>query len=208
MPRLPIDYTRTIIYKLVCKDTKIKDCYVGATTDFTKRKYAHKHCCINENSKDYNLNVYQFIRANNGWNNWDMIMIEEYNTCKNKLESDTRERYWIEILGAILNNIIPSQSLQEWTKKNKERITEYHKDWYEKNKNETLLKHKEWKQNNKKKCIEQNKEWYEKTKNKRMEKITCNCGSTICKTETLRHNKSQKHINFILNSSIVLLPLD
>ena len=42
MPRVPIDYSQTHFYKIVCRNTDIKDCYVGHTTDFTKRKNRHK----------------------------------------------------------------------------------------------------------------------------------------------------------------------
>ena len=66
MPKHEIDYTNTIIYKLVCIDINIKELYVGHTTNFTKRKYAHKYGCNNETSKKYNLHVYQFIRNNGG----------------------------------------------------------------------------------------------------------------------------------------------
>ena len=38
MPKENIDYSKTIIYKIVCKDINIKDCYVGSTTNFTNRK--------------------------------------------------------------------------------------------------------------------------------------------------------------------------
>jgi predicted GIY-YIG superfamily endonuclease len=40
MPRLSIDYTNTIIYKIQHTD-KEELIYVGYTTDFTKRKSAH-----------------------------------------------------------------------------------------------------------------------------------------------------------------------
>jgi len=42
MPRKIINYTNTIIYKIVCNDLNITDLYVGSTTDFTNRKYNHK----------------------------------------------------------------------------------------------------------------------------------------------------------------------
>ena len=45
MPRKPIDYSKTISYKIVCNDLSITDCYVGHTTDFTKRKSHHKSDC-------------------------------------------------------------------------------------------------------------------------------------------------------------------
>ena len=86
MPRLAIDFSKNVIYKLVCKDVNIKECYVGHTTDFTNRKYGHKSNCINPNSRDYNYYVYQFINKTGGWNNWSMIMIEEF-PCKNVNEA-------------------------------------------------------------------------------------------------------------------------
>ncbi len=43
MPRNEIDYSKTIIYKIVCNDLTITDCYVGSTTDFKTRKAAHKN---------------------------------------------------------------------------------------------------------------------------------------------------------------------
>ena len=36
------------IYKIVCNDLSITDCYVGHTTDFVKRKCNHKIICNNE----------------------------------------------------------------------------------------------------------------------------------------------------------------
>ena len=52
MPRKIINYTNTIIYKIVCNDLNITDLYVGSTTDFTNRKYNHKSSCNNEKIKN------------------------------------------------------------------------------------------------------------------------------------------------------------
>jgi len=75
MPKTPIDYSKIVIYKIVCNDLNIKDVYVGSTTDFRKRKNAHKTHCCNVDSRDYNLKVYTIIRANGGWCDWTMIKI-------------------------------------------------------------------------------------------------------------------------------------
>ena len=50
MPLIPIDYSKTIIYKIVCNDLNICVVYVGSTTDFIRRKNEHKptihkNCC-------------------------------------------------------------------------------------------------------------------------------------------------------------------
>ena len=51
MPRLPIDYSNAVIYKLSCKDKSITEIYIGSTTHFTNRKNQHKTSCNNSNNK-------------------------------------------------------------------------------------------------------------------------------------------------------------
>ena len=109
MPRLPTDYSNTIIYKIVCKNLEITDCYVGNTTDFRKRKYKHK---FHSKIDNYNYKIYKIIRENGGWDNWDMIEIEKF-SCKDANEAKARERYWYEELKANLNSIRPILTIEE-----------------------------------------------------------------------------------------------
>jgi hypothetical protein len=102
------DYTKGVIYKLCCKDVNISEIYVGSTINFKSRKDKHRQSCNNENNKGYNLSVYQYIRENGGFNNWDMILIESY-PSENKRELEKRERYWMEELKASLNCVIPTR---------------------------------------------------------------------------------------------------
>jgi len=95
MPKKPTDYSKTIIYKIYCKDETISQIYIGSTTDFTSRRYKHKNGCDNLNNKEYNTQKYQFIRANGGWDNWIMTPIEEY-PCESRVQSLIREQYWID----------------------------------------------------------------------------------------------------------------
>jgi hypothetical protein len=106
MPLNAINYTNNIIYKIVCKDLNITDIYVGHTTSFKDRKKTHKSSSINEGNKNYNLKIYQTIRDNSGWDNWDMIEIEKY-PCNDLQEARARERYWYERLSAGLNARLP-----------------------------------------------------------------------------------------------------
>ncbi len=129
MPKIPIDYSKCIMYKLCCKDINITDCYIGHTSDFRKRKATHKSDCNNPNNKRYNLNVYQFIRANGGWYNFDMVMIEEYK-CSSSLEAAKRERELYEELKATLNKNVPSRSNTEYYKDNFDRINEKKKEQF------------------------------------------------------------------------------
>ena len=111
MPRTPIKYTNTHVYKIVCKDLTIKECYVGHTTDFKTRKTCHKSCCTNVNSNRHYSQLYQFIRNNNGWDNFGMIAIET-RTCNNALDAKKVERHCIEELNVKLNMTMPSISHQ------------------------------------------------------------------------------------------------
>jgi len=55
MPKVPIDYSKTVIYKLVHKeDYDNANLYIGSTTNFTKRKCEHKSDCMNETGVKYN----------------------------------------------------------------------------------------------------------------------------------------------------------
>jgi len=89
MPKIPKDYSRTIIYKLVNKeDYNNANIYIGSTTNFTKRKSEHKSDCKNKTGVKYNQKKYQFIRDNGRWNQWNMIEIEKY-PCIDNNEANT-----------------------------------------------------------------------------------------------------------------------
>ena len=109
------DYSKTLIYQIVYET---KCYYVGATTNFTRRKTHHKNCCNDVNDKEYNLKSYTFMRAN-GWTGsfekrgWDMILIEAY-PCKTKKESSAREYYHYSLLNPSLNSQVPSRTAQQY----------------------------------------------------------------------------------------------
>ena len=103
MPRTNINYDNTCFYKIVCDDLDIADCYVGHTTDFRKRAWAHKSRCNNPSNPHYNLNVYQFIRNNGGWENYKMVLVET-RKCSGSLEACKIERQHIEEIRPTLNS--------------------------------------------------------------------------------------------------------
>ena len=167
-----MDFSQTIIYKICCKDPEITDIYVGHTTNFTQRKHNHKNNCGNENLKNYNLNVYKFIRDNGGWENWSMLQIENYN-CNNSKEASMRERFWIELLKPKLNTISPYTSNEEkaiqkkiWYEEKKDYILQKAKSNYEDNKEQKLEYQKQYTQENKEKISEYQKQYTQENKEK------------------------------------------
>jgi hypothetical protein len=198
MPKKLLDYKKTVIYKIVCKDLNIKELYVGHTTNFTQRKCRHKSNCINNK---YNQYVYKFIRDNGGWENWDMIKICDY-PCNNYEDACKKERECIESLNAILNKVIPGRTRKQYREDNKDNIRENYKQYYQNNKEKLNQKDKEYYENNKDKISEYQKEYqkeyYKDNKNKilekQKEKIKCECGCIITKNNLKSH---QKHINLL-----------
>ena len=173
MPKTQTDYTNTIIYKLCCKNPTFTDIYIGHTTNFTQRKNSHKTSCCNENSKNYNQNVYQFIRQNGGWDNWSMVQIELKN-CKDKREAELIEHTFIQELKATLNvnnpygmyKENPQQYKEDWYEENKEEILEKAKEYYEENKEQKLEYQKQYAEEHKEEIAEKQKEYREKNKDK------------------------------------------
>jgi len=163
MPKKAIDFSRNLIYKIVCKDLTITELYVGHTTDFKSRKRGHKTSCNNENSKAYNLNVYTYIRENGGWDNWSMIEVEKY-SCNDLNEATARERYWVETFKANLNSNSPSRTKQEYYNDNKDVIKEKAKEYYKDNSDKIKERDKEFYKQNKEEKALRNKKYYNDNK--------------------------------------------
>jgi len=175
MPKVPIDYSNTCIYKLVhIDDLNDENIYIGHTTDMTKRKWKHKSNCNNPNNKEHKHKKYQYIRENGGWDKWQMILVEKY-PCDIVHEAKARERYWITELKASLNVDIPNRTAKEYREDNKEYIQQWFKNY------------------------DQNTERKERKK----EKITCECGSIVCKGDIARHCKTNKHQKWLKNNNLI-----
>jgi len=224
MPKKPINYSKNLIYKLVCKDLNITDCYVGHTTNFKQRKKSHKSSCNNQNRKQYNFNVYKFIRENGGWNNWNMIEIKKY-PCNDKREAEAEERRYYEQLNSNLNSQAPFRTEDEkkeqrkeqskkyneenkdkkkeqnnnYREKNKEKIKEQSKKYNEENKDKIKEQNKNYKEKNKDKIKEQNKNYKENNKDKIKKKINCECGGKYTHANISIHLKTKKHQNYLNN---------
>lgn len=100
------DYKRSCIYKIVNQfDKDEKMIYIGTTTNWSVRKYQHRRRCNDEKDKGYNNKIYRYIRQFGGWNNWNMIKLEDY-PCEKGEDLLERERFWIHYYNAKLNTIL------------------------------------------------------------------------------------------------------
>jgi len=162
MTKLPINYENACIYEIVCKDVNITQRYVGSTTNLIKRRYHHKSNCNNENGKQYNYYVYQFIRENGYFENWDVVLIEQVIDCKDMENLHKRERYYIEEKKAELNKQIPLRTIEEYRKENKKKK----KDYCESNKYKIAENQRIYCKNNRDKVAENHKIYLENNKEK------------------------------------------
>ena len=205
------------IYKIICKNNLITDCYVGSTNNFTRRKREHKSNCNNHNDKNYNIKLYTFIRDNGCWDNWDMVLITTYN-CVDKFEAYKYERLHYEELNATLNDKYPSLSKKEYCAlyyvSNIEKIKEYSALYRDNNVEKEKARHALYAANNVEKekarhalyaanNVEKIKEYRtlnsDKIKAQKSEVKTCDCGKTYQHTSYARHCKSQYHLKNIIN---------
>jgi hypothetical protein len=175
MPRVPIDYEKTVIYKIVCNDLSITECYVGHTTDFIRRRQNHKYNCTHENGGKHNLKIYKAIRDNEGWANWCMVIIEKY-PCKDVFEACIRERYYYEKLHSSLNMKFPQRNMKEWCEMNKEKKNEYNKTY--------------------------NLSYKEQIKERRNKLFVCECGLEMNHSSKYLHLKSKKHNDLMLCKNV------
>ena len=106
MPKVKIDYSSTLFYKIFCKDTVVEDLYIGHTTNFVQRKHAHKQSCSNTKTINYKCKLYSVIRDNGGWDNWKMQIIA-FHECDDLMEAKKHEQQYFEEYKATLNSIEP-----------------------------------------------------------------------------------------------------
>ncbi len=111
------------IYKIVCKDPTITDFYIGSTTNFKRRCNDHRYAYEEQKT---NRKVYEFIRNNGKFDNWKIIIIEQY-PCDDLKQLHIRERYWIETLKSTLNTFLPYYTPEEKKERQKLRSTKSYK---------------------------------------------------------------------------------
>jgi len=168
--------------------------YIGKTKNLKQRLRQHKQK-LDNNCRSRLLN------------NFECLVIEEFD---DKNDLDDAEQFYYDLYkdlygDKIINRCRPLQTQKEYNENNKKRITEYKKEWSETHKEQVANSKKKWYKKNKDKLAEQNKEYREKNKNKILErikqKITCECGSVINYTVKARHEKTQKHQNYLSNNN-------
>ena len=203
------------IYKLCSRDPTVKEIYIGSTTNPRVRKQQHKKACNSPNRESYNFAVYQYIRANGGFDNWDLIVLESNIEYTEKHELRARERYWLEHLNATLNSCVPNRTMVEWREGNRntrlsqmkqyreshrEALQVKNKQYREANRDTILFKMKQYYETNRETLRAKEKQYYEANREiiriKKKERMDCVCGATHNRCDKSQHLKTKKHIQW------------
>ena len=114
------------MYKIVPKNKELNYCYVGHTSNFSKRKDLHFISATNTNNNKHHQLVYQTIYNNGGWDSWEMIEIEKY-VCNTKEQARIREQNLILEHKANINTL-RAYITEDERKKRKQEITNKYKE--------------------------------------------------------------------------------
>ena len=174
------DINNYVMYKICPKNKDLNYCYIGHAKDFNARKSQHKTPCMDATHNKAHFKLYEVIRQNGGWNEWEMVEIEQLNG-KTKLEARIREQELIKQHNANLNmlNAFITEDERASTKKaitekyreeNKEFLKEQTKQYKQNHKEIIAEQMKKYRAENKEKLTAQKKEYYEKNK-ERMDRI-------------------------------------
>lgn len=180
-------YNHSYVYKIICNDTEVTDCYIGSTVSPDKRNYQHKHNCKNyKDAKKHNYKVYRFIREHGGWDNWKLLILEQANLNTLTELCQLEKKHYENEPNPSLNNNHPGLTTNEssrlWAKKN----PDYQQQYQELNKEKLTLYGKNYSKNNREKI------------NKRLAvKKTCNCGSVVSHGNMNKHIRTNKHLKYL-----------
>jgi len=198
MPRKQ-DFSNSTIYHIRHIETK-KVVYVGSTTNFLIRKNKHKHSCtkpnINNNNKHYNQPIYQYIRDNGDFNNFEIIPVLQL-SLENNIQLLIEEQKEIDKYDTLVNCKNSKQDTELYKKESLERLNK----WREDNPDREKQAKKDYTTKHRDKILQNHKDRYNANKTnineKRKEKMTCECGCIVRKADITKHIKTMKHHNLM-----------
>ena len=202
------------IYQIV--DNGFNMCYIGSTIDKLSNRF-NSHKSKYKKYRQYgigtNTTVYRLFDEY-GVENCKILRIEKY-PCDSLADLLAREGE-IQKERDCVNKMIMGRTNTQWRQDNKEQIIarekiwrdnnqehikQYRKEYNERNREHIIEKGKIYRENHKDIINERHKEYRVNNKEtiraKEKEPYNCKCGATIQKTEKARHNKTQKHQDWL-----------
>ncbi len=163
------DFSNCYIYHIVDKESIVH--YVGSTSNLNSRRSKHKYNCRTEKCKEYNFDIYKYIRDNGGFDKFEIIPIQKIENVSNKTELRIAEQHEINKFSGLKNKIGSYLSEEERViqhtelckKWNKEH-SENKKQWYQANKEKVAEYNHKYKKTNREKISEYNRKYRQQKK--------------------------------------------
>tara|TARA_R110000803_G_scaffold45069_1_gene95138 strand:+ start:218 stop:814 length:597 start_codon:yes stop_codon:yes gene_type:complete len=168
------DYSNCYIYHFVDSDKVVH--YVGSTSNMNSRKSKHKYACKTEHCKEYNFDIYKYIRANGDWDAFEMVPIRKLENISNKTELRIAEQEEINKFTTLKNKygsyVSPEQHVANgleatriWRKNNPQKYFESSRlsdrKYYEANSEKVLQYQRKWRQENAEKLSQYRRKYRE-----------------------------------------------
>ena len=114
---MPVDYSNTLIYKIVCNDSLVADFYLGYTT------LGYRVLCdrFKQRCKKSKWFVCEFIRNHGGFQNWNIERLAIMSLCS-AVQARIELRKHFDADPPTLNRHLPTRTAKEYaqTERNKE----------------------------------------------------------------------------------------
>lgn len=135
---------------------------------------------------------------------FDIVLLEDVK-CENKEQLHKKEREYIEKLDCV-NKIVPTRTKSEYYQANREVLLERNKAYYQAHSAELNEKMRAYHKAHSVELSRKKKQYYqvhrEELLSKLMRSQECGCGSSYTHCHKARHERSQKHQEWIKNSNI------
>ena len=143
------NFENCYLYHIVDKENIVH--YVGSTSNLNSRKSSHKYRCNHENSKEYHLDIYKYIRDHGGFENFEIIPVRKIENVKNKTDLLIAEQDEMNKFSNLKNKygsyrseeerVIQSiENSKKWNKDNPERKNQNNRNYYHANKEQICEK--------------------------------------------------------------------
>jgi len=186
---------KAYVYVIKCNIPNILDCYIGSTCNLIKREQTHGYNC-KYTYKNKNNKLYSFVNDNGGFDNFQIEVLKiVYNITRKDLKKI--ERDFIIKYKPSLNCNLPGQTMTQWRAKNRERLRQNQQKYNLKSREIQNAKRLQYSRLNKEKLSNYTKFYYMKNKDKLKQKgnqeITCICGHHLKLQSLITHKQSNIH---------------
>ena len=179
------------IYKIV--DVGYNKCYIGSTCESLSQRMARhrdKYRWGKDRGRTANLIFDEY-----GIDNCKIELIEDF-CCSKREELLRREGQHIQNNDCV-NKIVSGRTPKEYREENIKHIKEQKTNYYNDNQQYLNYQKQIYRELNKDKIKQISKDYYERKKADLSEKQMCQCGKIFTTQHFKRHEKSQKHQNYL-----------